>query len=119
MKSTDYFKAADHAKRLLKAYNIFSAPVPVVEIAEGEGLSIAITSLTEFVTPEKPVCAALLKTQKVILIEKSDSPSRRRFSIAHELGHYVLHPKQLESSPELGIFFRAPIREESNPLEQE
>lgn len=117
--NADFTKAIQQAEKLLKKYNIMTAPISVVEIAEGEELSIAVTSLEEFRTPDKPVCAALLKEQKVILVEKNDSQSRRRFSIAHELGHYILHPQELKNSPELGIFFRAPLGGEKDWLERE
>lgn len=115
----NFQNAVRRADKLIRAYNIVSAPVPIVEITEGEGLSIAVTSLEEFRIQKSTVCAALLKSQKIILLEKADSAPRRRFSIAHELGHYILHADELENNPELGIFFRAPLEKESNPLEQE
>jgi hypothetical protein len=32
-----------------------------------------------------------------IFIEEKDHPNRKRFTFAHELGHYFLHKKLLQS----------------------
>lgn len=55
----------------------------------------------------------------MILSNKYDSPSRQKFTIAHELGHCILHQKELEYNRDIVVFYRKAITSESNPLEQE
>ena len=49
----------------------------------------------------------------------ADSPNRQAFTIAHEIGHFVLHRPLLENKPDLGVLFRQPIGAESDPIEKE
>jgi len=118
-KKANYSQAKKSAEELLNKYNILSPAVPVITIAEGEGLTIRTISLAKFRTPGKPVCAAFLINESTIFIEDTDSHERQRFSIAHEIGHACLHPEELRSSPGLGIVYRAPIGGETDPYEQE
>lgn len=119
MSNPDYKKSLQQAKDILSTYNIFSPPIPVIEIAEGEGLSISSTSMDDLNSNGKIACAALILSSKAILVEKNDSIQRKRFSVAHEIGHYLMHHAQLERNPDLGIIYRAPIERETDPLEQE
>lgn len=74
------------AEEVLAAYwdrDLF--PVDPVQIASRNGLKVLETSLPE------DVSGALIKEEgkdPVIVIEASDSTQRKRFSCAHELGHY-------------------------------
>ena len=49
---------------------------------------------------------------KIIFINIADSPARQRFTIAHELGHALLHRPELQNNPNLGIFYRKPLHDE-------
>lgn len=78
--------ASKLAKEVLAAYwdrDLF--PVDPVQIASRNGLKVLETSLPE------DVSGALIKEEgkdPIIVIEASDSTQRKRFSCAHELGHY-------------------------------
>jgi Zn-dependent peptidase ImmA (M78 family) len=67
-------------------YDLFGGeefPVPVESIAEDLlGLAIRETELDE-------VSGLLYPEQRQIYVNASDIPARRRFTIAHELGHWV------------------------------
>lgn len=72
---------------ILKRYGINRAPVPVDKIALKMNLAIVPTDLGDGVSG-----ALVIKDGNATIgINKTDSLLRRRFTIAHELGHYVLH----------------------------
>ncbi len=62
-------------------------PVPVKRVAEHIGIKIELADLGED-------CSAVLVRngpRAVIGINKTEPITRRRFSIAHEIGHFLLH----------------------------
>jgi Zn-dependent peptidase ImmA (M78 family) len=61
-------------------------PIDVVKIARHLGVKIYAEELPEDISGILDV-----RNDPVILINKDHAPHRRRFSIAHELGHFQLH----------------------------
>lgn len=117
----NFTKAKMRANDILEKYNVTNPPVPIIDIVKGEGLNISTVSLSDFRTSDNPVCGALLVEDRTIAVEKTDSHVRQRFTLAHELGHWLLHPGEIEKHPELAVAmaFRAPVGGETSPLEQE
>lgn len=81
-------KAEKRAEDLLAELRITKPPVPVDDIVDRLGI--------EFFTETMPAdTSSVLVRQpdgrRVIAVNKSHSPLRRRFSVAHELGHALLH----------------------------
>jgi len=74
-------------QRALRRLQIIVPPVPVREIAESYGIVVR-----EEAAPTD-VSGALLRSQEgvVIVINSEQHPNRQRFTIAHELGHFLLH----------------------------
>jgi Zn-dependent peptidase ImmA (M78 family) len=113
--TADYQNAKSEAIRLLRKYSITSPPVNLVDIADGEGLNI---SIAEF--KEGDVSGFIDLDQKIIFVNKNDSPARQRFTIAHELGHWVLHRSKIEADRDIVVLYRKALEEgESDILEQE
>lgn len=113
-KQADFRHAESEATRALQKNRITSPPISLEEIAEGEGLNIAVAEfegegISGFIDFEK----------KLILVNKYDSISRQRFTIAHELGHWILHQKELQNDRDLVVLYRRSIDDETDPLEQE
>lgn len=79
--------AAKKAKLLLQRYKITKPPVDVERLAKQEGLRVVEEQL------ESEISGMLYREggRAVILINQNDVPVRKRFSVAHELGHYHLH----------------------------
>jgi Zn-dependent peptidase ImmA (M78 family) len=75
------------ARRLLEKYRILEPPVPVEHIARGEGAQIARHHFegweSGFVLRDNG-CT-------IIGVNTRTSPRRQRFTIAHEIGHLLLH----------------------------
>lgn len=80
-------QAAKHASDLLEqVWGDRGFPVDPVAIATELGISVVVTTLPEGVS-------GAIERQKgqdaVIYLSAADSPKRRRFTCAHELGHYL------------------------------
>jgi len=75
------------AARLLKEYRIHEPPVSVGDIARGEGAQIVRQRF------EGSESGFILRDGKLTIIGVNTLTSRRRqrFTIAHELGHMLLH----------------------------
>lgn len=78
----------DLVEALLTRHRITRAPVPVDKIARELGIQIKLDKvddgLSGFIVRDKGKRA-------LIGANKSHHPNRQRFTIAHELGHYLLH----------------------------
>jgi len=92
-------RAHDLRDRYLATYGGDEIPVPVESIAEDLlGLRIEEDDLGE--------CSGMLRpAERLIVVNASeamsgDTPTRRiRFTIAHELGHWICHANGVESAP--------------------
>jgi Zn-dependent peptidase ImmA (M78 family) len=77
---------------LLSDSKIRQGPVPVEKIAKSPGVTIKLDTvdddLSGFLYRDKA-------GEAVIGVNKSHHPNRRRFTIAHELGHFLLHEGEL------------------------
>jgi Zn-dependent peptidase ImmA (M78 family) len=77
------------AEKLLLSHQVAEAPVPVVQLAEGLGAEIcyepAEDSLSGFLL-RIPV-----QRRAVIGVNSNHHENRQRFTIAHEVGHLLLH----------------------------
>jgi len=90
MATADYDKAREAALALLEKYNIKSPVVPVFDIAQEEGLSIK-----SFDMPDElhDVAGFFDPATKIIYVNQAETANRQTFTVAHELGHYILnHP---------------------------
>ena len=75
------------AQQILRRFKVTDPPVPIAEIAEGMGLELEPAALGEGVSGLLVVEGGKGK----IGYNRSHPEVRQRFTIAHELGHYVLH----------------------------
>ncbi len=111
----DYKKAEKAALEILQENFITSYPIPVEELIEFHGLGLI---LSDFSNGE--ISGVIDLKKKYLYINSMDSPQRRRFTIAHELGHWILHQTELSANQELAVLYRRPIgREGEDRLEQE
>jgi len=95
-------KAQREATKLLERYGD-SVPVDVVQIAKECGLTIRKEDLEEEVSG----MLVIQDDHAVIGVNKNHHPNRQRFTVAHELGHFLLHAKSsqifVDASP---VFYR-------------
>lgn len=74
----------DLATKTLKSIEFNGLPIPVEKIAQKIGLKIV-----EFDFPDS-FSGVLKKDKRVIGVNKRHASVRRRFTIAHEIGHFLL-----------------------------
>lgn len=113
----NYKKAIAMAQDLLKQQCLNEPPVIARQLAEHYGLSVVGVRLGE-INPNYKIISGFIDTDtNTMYVNTGESPQRQNFTIAHELGHYLLeHTKTSEYS----TLFRRPIELQSNiPMEQE
>ena len=75
---------------LLTKHNVTTTPIDVEKIIESEGIRIRHTK-----TSHDVFGAAIIKDGvRLITVKEMDCPQRQRFTLAHELGHMMLHAEQ-------------------------
>jgi Zn-dependent peptidase ImmA (M78 family) len=83
----DRSEVSQRAADLLTACRVTAPPVPVEQIAASHGIQI-VRSAAEW----NESGFLLRDNSRVIIgINARNSPKRQRFTIAHELGHWLLH----------------------------
>jgi Zn-dependent peptidase ImmA (M78 family) len=78
--------ARNHGEALAEQCNCVRPPVDVDRVARKLGLRIACADLGDGVS------GVLISKgdSSDVIVQESDPPNRRRFTIAHEIGHFVL-----------------------------
>ncbi|MFP5077482.1 ImmA/IrrE family metallo-endopeptidase [Rhizobium sp. YIM 134829] len=111
----NYKAAKAEADRLTK---IYSAPsIPVIEIAEQNGVNVLFSDLGRF----RENIAGFCDFQAARLyVNRDDSTTRQMFTIAHELGHWLLHRDAFLADPErYPVLPRFQKPDENNAFERE
>ena len=78
---------ATHVRNLLRDQNIEEAPVPVEEIGNALGALVRYCPFDE----ELSGMIYIKGARPIIGVNSLHHPNRQRFTIAHEVGHLVLH----------------------------
>jgi Zn-dependent peptidase ImmA (M78 family) len=80
-------RADSEAARLLQSAGFASIPIDIEKLADQLGATIVLETL------DSEVSGALYRlSENIIIAVNKDHPStRQRFTIAHELGHFLLH----------------------------
>jgi Zn-dependent peptidase ImmA (M78 family) len=86
--------AAVEARSLLQKMKIDFAPVPIEAIAKRLGITVQVVPLDEHLSGMSFVKGG----HSVIVVNASHHPNRQRFTLAHELGHHVLHKEYLSEN---------------------
>ncbi|WP_430933274.1 ImmA/IrrE family metallo-endopeptidase [Saccharicrinis sp. 156] len=90
------------AKEILSQLNIKKAPVPIEKIAKKIGLSIDKGIFGDTISG-----FLLTKENKnIIAVKSTESEVRQRFTIAHELGHYLFHSNKVDDIFISNVLFR-------------
>jgi Zn-dependent peptidase ImmA (M78 family) len=109
-----YNKIETLTRELLSKYTVTAPPVPVYDIAKGEGASIVVKYFNN------EISGLLLRTgdEAIIAVEKGQPPARKRFTVAHELGHLVLHQGELHVDTKFRVNLRSPESSTAEDVEE-
>lgn len=109
----------EFANRILNNFKIDTYPVPIVTIAEKIGFKCFGAFLKKNISGVVKIDANLIEdyyTDKVILINVKENPGHRKFTIAHELGHYLFDFNETQKTAYLNAY---DLSEDSQNSEEE
>lgn len=78
-------------RKLLDELNIVSAPIPVERIADSLGILVRYSPLDE----ELSGMIYLRRGAPIIGVNSHHHSNRQRFTIAHEIGHFIFHSTKI------------------------
>lgn len=107
--------AETRANELTKRYE--EPPIPVLEIAERSGVNVIFADFGENTDTVSGFCDF---ANARIYVNADDLQERQSFTMAHELGHWVLHRDIYLKQPDLyPVLPRFSEPDKSDPLEKE
>lgn len=101
-----YHRIEELAEKALNTIEFNEPPVSVEKVAEKVGFKIIPFEFHD------ELSGVLKKDKAVIGVNKKHHPLRQRFSIAHELGHYLLGHEELNDESFVDERFDKPIPRE-------
>ena len=114
----NYARVMREVSKILSEFAVTAPPIPLAEIVRSYGLDIKVAAFK----PSKSNVAGFISfPDRRIFVNMADPPNRQRFTIAHELGHWVLHKDRFDNFPnQYHVLERLPVgSDERDPLEQE
>lgn len=113
--NVDRERAQEAANWLTASYD--APPIPVLEIARSCGVDVIFWDFANYNNQVAGLCD--FKTAR-LLVNSDDPASRQKFTIAHELGHWLLHKDYfLDHEDEYPVLLRQQKPDTSDPREQE
>ena len=97
---------SEEAEALLVRLNIIKVPVPVERIAKAQGAVLRYEPLDE----ELSGMIYLKQDTPRIVVNALHHPNRQRFTIAHEIGHLILHREHISTAVHVDKEFRIDFR---------
>lgn len=105
----------DTAAKLVGDYT--SPPIPVLYIAEQQGVDVVFDKMGNYADKVAGFCDF---RKRKLYVNAGDHINRQTFTIAHELGHWVLHRDFFLAHPDkYPVLPRFQNPDSSNPYEQE
>lgn len=111
-------QAREVARAILREFGVRGAPVPVERIVRSRNVVLQYAPLEDDLSG----MAFIKDGLGIIGVNALHHPNRQRFTIAHELGHHVLHAPDLQRAVHVDKGFRVLMRDDvsslgSDPLE--
>lgn len=117
MKAPEKSAAIKAAQRILREQGVKAPPVPVERIIKAHNLILEYSPLEDEISGMAYIKDGL----GIIGINSLHHPNRQRFSMAHELGHHILHADDLRKAVHVdkAIFRNEASSKAIDPLEIE
>lgn len=115
----NFIKAENEATDILKTFGVDSPPIPLLDIVSSYGIEISYADFSD--VPHGNEIAGFIDLEKnKIVVNEDDSPNRQRFTIAHELGHFIMHQNYIKDGKKYNVLLRMPLKNHNyTPEEQE
>ncbi|WP_081738759.1 ImmA/IrrE family metallo-endopeptidase [Mesorhizobium ciceri] len=91
----DYARVKREVRRIHEEFSIIEPPVNPVDIARHLGVTV---SFVEFADGHKSISGFYDCEDNAIYVNSEEFPLRQTFTVAHELGHKVLHAEWARSA---------------------
>ncbi len=115
LKAPPDLKMAKHkADQLTWLYS--APPIPVMEIAEMEGIHVVFATFGDYNDKIAGYCD--FKNSK-LYVNADDHPRRQLFTVAHELGHWIMHQNIFSDNPDKYPMLLRFSKPSSSPRERE
>jgi Zn-dependent peptidase ImmA (M78 family) len=117
----NFEKAEKKALEILEYYNIDKPPIVPYKIASDEGLNIILAKFSSEYRDKVSGFLDVNSDSPKIYVNDDDPINRQTFTIAHELGHWILHKEKIKNDPALySVLLRSSLfKEENSNLEKE
>lgn len=112
----DFQRARSSAEALIAKYKITKPPIDPEAIAEAEGISVLYASFNGEIDDKLSGYSDAMN--KTIVINRSIPATRKTFTIAHELGHHVMHREYLADDGSYQVFPRFNEYNDQKPDEE-
>jgi Zn-dependent peptidase ImmA (M78 family) len=110
------WKKLSHEERYLIENLQTSAPVKLGPIADALGVAVKVTTLPANISGEIRRSAGVSKSGFTIRINKHERKERQRFTLAHEIAHFLLHRDLIKEELSDDVLYRSTL---SNSREAE
>lgn len=114
--AADFHRARREAERLIEKYDIRKPPIDPEAIAEAEGVRVVYAAFNGDI--DKKLSGFTDSMNDTIVINRSIPANRKTFTIAHELGHHVMHREYLDDDGAYQVFARFNEYAENKPDEE-
>lgn len=111
----DYRKVQRSVDALLVEHAIENPPVDPVQIARDRGMSVIFVA---FGGEAAGISGFYDCEENAVFVNRDEYPLRQTFTVAHELGHRILHEEWARSN-EYKLLLRDPARQEQDFREKE
>lgn len=112
----DYPAARKKAREILDRFGIFRPPVDPELIAENMGYTVTYVDFEGEVGSE--IAGLYDFASKTIFVNRDIAPNRKTFTIAHELGHALLHEEYARSQRYVAMPRRNDYGDDAKPAEE-
>jgi Zn-dependent peptidase ImmA (M78 family) len=114
----DFYKAENEAKDILKIFGIDAPPIPLLDIVSSYGLNISYADFSD-IPRGNEIAGFIVLDENKIVVNEDDSPNRQRFTIAHELSHFIMHQKYIKNGKEYTVLLRRPLKNHKYSSEEQ
>jgi Zn-dependent peptidase ImmA (M78 family) len=111
----DYRRVKLAVNQLLTEFNIVEPPVDPVRLSRELGVEVIFATFAE---SDNNISGFYDFEENAIYVNKNEFPLRQTFTVAHELGHKVLHEEWAKSS-DYRILLRDQLFDSDDPNEKE
>jgi Zn-dependent peptidase ImmA (M78 family) len=111
----DFARAIREAKRIVEEFGFSAPPINPLTLTRDLGVNVSFVKLSQ---EHQNVSGFYDAADDAIYVNKDEFPKRKTFTIAHELGHKILH-REWAASNDYRVLMRDQHLKVVDPREQE